>query len=726
MGVKRIRSPKRKGVAKVPVVMQLEALECGAACLDMVLAYYGKWVPLEKVRYDCGVSRDGSSAKNVVMAARNYGLKASGFKMEPEQLKLGASFPCIVFWEFNHFIVVNGIRGNKVYVNDPARGSLSMSMEDFDKGFTGVCLVFEPTENFARDGRKRSMISYAKQRLKGAGAMVAFFAITAVIAELLALVNTGLSRVFMDYLLPGKAPAWSGYFFAGLAILSIIQIIIAYIQAVYGLRINGKLAVCGNTSYLWKVLHLPMEFFSQRFSGDIQMRQGGNATIASTLVNTFAPLLIQTVSMVFYLVIMIRYSVVLSIIGVFSILLNILASNYITRKRINLYRVQLKDEGYLYNSTISGIKMIETIKSSGAENGFFEKWSGYQANVNAAEVRSVKIESTFGILLGLVSKMTDLVILFIGVFLTINGDFTVGKIMAFQGFLAAFFGPAMSLVSAGQTLQEMRTQMERIEDVMSYPSDVDEDDFDLEDDVEYKKLTGQVELKNIVFGYSRLSEPLIRDFSMELKPGHSIALVGASGCGKSTVAKILSGLNKPWDGEVLFDGQPISAINRRVLTGSIAVVDQDITMFEDSISENIKMWDHTIEDFEMIMAAKDAQIHDSIARRDGGYRHKLLEGGKNLSGGERQRLELARVLAMDPTILILDEATSALDAKTEHDIVKAIKERGITCIVVAHRLSTVRECDEIIVMDHGDIVERGTHDELYKKEGLYTRLVTNE
>lgn len=718
-------SPIKKGVAKVPVIMQMEALECGAASLAMVLAYYHKWVPLEKVRYDCGVSRDGSSAKNMVLAARNYGLKAAGYKFEPEQMRKNATFPCIVFWEFNHFIVVCGFRGDKVYVNDPARGNYRMTMEEFDRGFTGVCLMFEPTEDFVADGSKRSMTGYAMKRLKGAASMVAFMAVVTVMAEVLAFLSPGFSRVFMDYLLTDRAGQWAASFFLALSILVILQLFVSYLQAIYGLRIDGKLAVCGNTSYLWKVLHLPMEFFSQRLSGDIQMRQMGNATIASSLVNVFAPLLVRTVMMVVYLVVMVRYSLVLSIIGVSSILINTLVSNYISYRRVNLQRVKMRDESLLYNSTISGIKMIETIKSSGSENGFFEKWSGYQANVNAADVKSAGIENTIGIIPELVAEITNLAILFVGVILTIRGDYTIGKIMAFQGFLQAFTFPAMSIVSAGQSLQEMRTRIERIEDVMSYPSDISDDDS-LSEDIEYSKLSGKVEVRDVSFGYSRLSAPLIRDFSIQIEPGHSIAIVGASGCGKSTMAKLLSGLYKPWSGEILYDGCNISDINRRVLTGSIAVVDQDITMFADTIAENIKMWDHTIEDFEMIMAAQDARIHDAIAMRDGGYRHKLLEEGKNLSGGEKQRLELARVLAMDPTILILDEATSALDAKTEHDIVKAVRDRGITCIVVAHRLSTVRNCDEIIVMDHGQIVERGTHEELFAKGGLYTQLITSE
>lgn len=722
----KIKQPVANGVARVPVVMQMETLECGAASLTMILAYYNKWVPLEQVRADCGISRDGSNAKNMLKAARSYGLVAKGYRYEPEDLKKNGKFPCIIHWNFNHFVVLNGFKGNKAVLNDPAKGNYTVPMEAFDKSFTGICLMFEPGENFQPGGKSKSMISFARKRLKGAGVAIAFAVITTLISSLIGIINPAFSRVFLDRLLTGQNPDWLLPFILALSGLAVIQLIVAWIQAVYSLKINGKLAVVGNSTFLWHVLRMPMEFFSQRMAGDIQQRQETNASIAESLVNTFAPLALDAIMMVFYLVVMIRYSLLLTLIGVASIIVNLLMSHIISKKRINITRVQMRDSGKLAGATVAGIEMIETIKASGAENGYFEKWSGYQASVNTQKVRFAKLNRYLGMVPRLISSLTNVAVLMMGAYLTIQGQFTVGMILVFQGFLASFTAPATELITAGQGLQEMRTEMERVEDVMEYPSDVNYTEDELDENAEYGKLAGQVEMKDVTFGYSRLAEPLIEHFNLTLTPGSRVAFVGSSGCGKSTLSKLISGLYQPWSGEILFDGKPMKEISRSVFTGSLAVVDQDIILFEDTIANNIKMWDDSIEDFEMIMAARDARLHEDIMQRDGGYQYRITEGGKDFSGGQRQRMEIARVLAQDPTIIIMDEATSALDAKTEYEVVKSIKDRGITCIVVAHRLSTIRDCDEIIVMDHGKVVERGTHDELYAAGGMYTQLVSNE
>ena len=722
----KIKQPIKKGTANVPVIMQLEALECGAACLAMVLAYYGKWIPLEQVRLDCGVSRDGSNALNVLKAARYYGLSAGGFRYEPEALKQNGTFPCIVHWNFNHFVVLNGFKNGKAYINDPARGTYWISMEEFDNSFTGVCLQFSPGENFRPSGKQKSMLSFVRKRLKGNGAVVAFTVLTGAITALMGAIAPVFSRVFLDRLLSGKSPDWLIPFLVLLGVFNLIQIVSSAIGAIYSLRLNGKMAAVGNSEYMWQVLRMPMLFFSQRMSGDILNRQNSNATIANTLINILAPLALNSVMMVFYFVVMIRYSWKLTIIGLVSLSINAFVSQLISKKRVNITRASVRDGAKLSAATVAGIEMIETIKASGAENGYFAKWSGYQANVNTQEVRIRKLNQYLGMIPQFVQNLANNAVLIIGVYLTMKGEFTVGMIMGFQGFLTSFMSPAMTFVTAGQNIQEMRTEMERVDDVMEYPVDDTFAEPDGDEGKEYSKLTGNIEMKDVVFGYSRLAAPLIKGFSLTVTPGKTVAIVGSSGCGKSTVSKLISGLYQPWSGEILFDGRSMKQIEKNVFSGSLAVVDQDIILFEDTIANNIKMWDDSIEDFEMILAARDAQLHNDIVQRSGGYQHKLIEGGRDFSGGQRQRFELARVLAQDPTIIILDEATSALDAKTEYEVVQAIRARGITCIVIAHRLSTIRSCDEIIVMKDGEIAERGTHKELMEKSALYYELVTCE
>lgn len=725
MSNKKIKEPVTKGVAKVPVIMQLEALECGAASLAMVMAYYDKWIPLEQVRADCGVSRDGSNAKNISKAAKSYGFKVQAYSRTPEILRKKGKFPCIIHWNFRHFVVLNGFRGKYALINDPAKGFIKVGMEDFNRSFTGITLNIFPGENFEPSGKRKSTLEFARKRLIGAGAAMAFVMLTTIISSLFGIINPVMSKIFMDRLLTGINKDWLIPFIGAMTALAIVQIIVEWAQTIYSLKINGKMSMVGSTTYMWKVLHLPMDFFGQRMAGDIQSRQGTNASIANSIISTIVPLGLNTIMMIFYFVLMIRQSILLTAIGIAALVLNIIVSRYISEKRINITRVKQRDSAKLSATTIAGVEMIETIKASGAEVGFFRKWAGYQASVNAQDIKAAKLNNYLGIIPAFLGTVANYAVFVLGIWFVMQGEFTLGALQMFQGFLGSFMAPAMSLVSAGQTIQEMRTQMERVEDVMEYPVDSNVVE-NLDDNVKLKKLRGNVELKNITFGYSKLSEPLIKGFTMNIKPGGRVAFVGTSGCGKSTLSKLISGLYDPWSGEILFDGKPRTQYPRDIMTGSIAVVDQEITLFEGTIAENITMWDKSIENYEVILAARDAQLHNDIMAREGGYNCKLSPGGRDLSGGQRQRMEIARVLAQDPSIIILDEATSALDAKTEYEVVKSIKDRGITCIVIAHRLSTIRDCDEIIVLEHGNVVERGTHEELMKLGGAYTEIVTNE
>ncbi len=715
-----------KKCTDVPVIMQLEALECGAACLAMILAYHKKWLPLEQVRRDCGVSRDGSNAKNIMKAAQNYGLNAKAYRLEPDEIKANISFPCIIHWNFNHFVVLCGFRKDKALINDPARGKIYVSAKEFDDAFTGICLCFEKEPEFKSSGKRSSMLEFTKKRLSGSGAAVGFIVFVAFLISVYEIINLSFSKVFADFILNDSG----GYllpFITVLCLLGIANAVLLGIKEAGTLKISGKFAASASSSFMWKVLHLPMEFFSQRMSGDIQARMASNSEIAFSLMCIFAPIVLDAGMLLLYLAVMLKYSALLSVIGITSVLINILLCGYASKKRTNILRVMMRDEGKLSGTTVSGIEMIETIKASGSENGFFEKWSGINASVNSARADYIKTECKIGLLPELVSSLAEILVFSSGTYLIMKGEFTVGMLLAFGGFLEAFSKPARKLISVGESIGELRCDMERIEDVMSYPDDRDPENTDIQDEnAEYDKLSGKIELSGVTFGYSPLSEPLIKDFDLTVLPGQKIAIVGASGCGKSTIAKLISGLYKPWSGSILFDGKPIDQIDRAEFTGSVAVVDQDVTMFCDTVSNNIKMWDNSIEDFEMILACRDAKIHDAITERDGGYGAEVYENGKNFSGGEKQRIEIARVLAQDPTIIVMDEATSALDSATEHEVVNSIAARGVTCIVIAHRLSTIRGCDEIIVMENGKIAERGTHGELYAKNGIYTKLISNE
>jgi NHLM bacteriocin system ABC transporter peptidase/ATP-binding protein len=713
--------------------MQMEALECGAACLTMILAYYGRWIPLEQARADCGVSRDGSKAVNILKAARSYGFTAKGKTYSAKALREKGSFPCVLFWNFNHFVVLTGFsrNGRHAYVNDPARGRIKVPIDQFEDSFTGIVLQFEKTDAFEKGGEKPDTFGFARKRLEGLGPAVTFVMVLAAVVSLTGVLSTSLARVFLDRVLTGDEPSWLFPLTSAMVGLAIVSGVASIMNAIYLMRIQGKVAVVSSSRFMEHLLHLPIRFYDQRMVGDLQQRQQANETIAFTLVGQLAPIVVDAAMLILYLVVMLRYSVPLALVGVATVVLNAVVSRVVSDRRVNAARSMATDAGKLYATTVGGIEMIETIKAAGAELGYFERWAGYQANVNEAEARLAYINERLGSVPLALTSLANIVVLVMGVWLIVEGSFTPGGLLAFQGFMQAFMMPVNQIVNLGQTVLEMQTQMERVEDVLRYPTDVPEELQEAgEDDVRERfgseKLSGRIDLEGLTFGYSPLEPPLIEDFDLHVEPGQWVALVGPSGCGKSTIAKLVSGLYGPWGGEVRFDGLALTDVPRAMLRGSLAVVDQDIVTFNDTVGANIKLWDESIEDFEVILAARDAGVHDLIAERDGGYDSPVLPGGKNFSGGQLQRIEIARVLAQDPSIIILDEATSALDAQTEAEVIRRIRDRGITCIVVAHRLSTIRDCDEIVVLDSGKVVERGTHADLMALDGAYAELVRND
>ncbi len=712
---------------KVPVIMQMEALECGAACVCMIAAYYKKWIPLTQVREDCGVSRDGSVAKNMLAAARSYGFETSGYKLEPEAIT-SLVLPAIIHWNFNHFVVLCGVdeKKQKVYLNDPAQGKVVVSMDEFDKAFTGIALSMVPSKDFKPEGKPKSVVTFAKRCLKGAAFPFVLATLLSIAVLIIDMTTPIFGRVFIDNILSGKNPEWLTPFICIMLILLLFQVLIAVVKSVYWLKIQGKFVVTSSAKFMWHVLRLPLNFFSQRYVGDVASRQESTANIAITLIEKISPLLPGTVSMIFYLFIMINWSLPLTIIGISATIINMFVIRYTSQKMLDYQRVLVPNQGKLSSVTYSGFEMIETIKSTGAESGYFERWAGYYSKQSNANTALSKFTQYIGQIPTIVQSVADFIMLFSGIYLIMIGKFTIGMLMAFQTFLEKLLSPMNDIMDVYQDFVEMRCEMERVEDVLDYPTDVDVDLSLNEKDSNLGKLDGNIEVNNITFGYGKLSNPVLRNFSMKVKPGQWIAIVGGSGSGKSTVAKLLTGLYDPWEGEILFDGIKRDNIGYYRFHTSLSMVDQDKVMFHDTIKNNIRMWDTSIEDFAVTLAAKDSDIHEAIITRPDGYNHVLSEGGKDFSGGQCQRIEIARALAQEPTIIILDEATSALDAKTENKVMKNIRKIGCTCIVIAHRLSTIRDCDEIIVLDRGEVVQRGTHDELMAQEGKYRELVITE
>ena len=718
---------ERKKSVKVPVILQMEALECGAASLAMVLAYYHKWVPLDQVRVQCGVSRDGSNALNMMKAAQSYGLQYKANRYSVAQLQEKCNYPAILFWNRNHFVVLTGFQKGYALINDPASGRVRVPMEEFEKAYSFLCLECTPTESFVADGKRKDALDYLRSGLEGNRRAIVLVMITAVLSAAAGILTPVFSRIFTDDLLSGNRASWYRGFILLFAAVILYHTVSSILNQILVRKTTGKLAAQSNTAFMWHLFRLPISFFSQRTVGDLAGRQAANDMVAATLVGQFAPTLMNLLMLVFYLFVMIQYSLPLTVIALGTIAVNLAVTQIISNKRTEIARTQMRDQSKLDATTVSGIRMVETIKAAGAENGFLERWSGYHASVIKAKVKFSNTNMFLGTLPNLLQQLSSILILVLGIWSIMKGHLTAGILLAFQSFMTAFMNPVNQLLQAGQSLQEMTSYIERIDDVMDYPEDSAQTETMNEEEMEnVVKLSGRVEMKHVTFGYSRLAPPLIEDFSLTLNPGQRVAFVGGSGSGKSTIAKLLSGLYQPWSGEILFDGKPISEIPRPLFKGSMAMVDQDIVLFHDTVQNNIKMWDDTIEDYEMILAAKDAEIHDDILAMQDGYQHMLEEGGRDLSGGQRQRLEIARVLAGDPTIIILDEATSSLDARTEYDVSNYIHNRGITCIIVAHRLSTIRDCDEIIVMDYGKVVERGTHAQLMQADGLYKRLITTE
>ncbi|WP_156204712.1 NHLP family bacteriocin export ABC transporter peptidase/permease/ATPase subunit [Candidatus Syntrophocurvum alkaliphilum] len=703
----------------------MEAVECGAASLAMILAYYKKYLPLEQLREDCGVTRDGVKASNILKAARRHGLIAKGFRQEPEDLK-EMQLPAIIHWNFNHFLVLEGFDKDKVYLNDPASGPKVVSEEEFDLSFTGVILTFEPDSDFKPSGNKPNLLESLSNWLTGSEVAITYLVIVGLLLVIPGLIVPAFSKIFIDDILIAGRENWLKPLLWGMGVVVIIQATLTWLQQHYLLKLETKTAVSNAGKFFWHIFRLPVNFFQQRSEGDISERLKSNDTVAAFLSRELAEVAIGLLTIIFYFIVMLNYSVILALLSLITALISIAYLIYSSKKIETMNKKLLQDQGKVMGFSISGLFIIETLKASASESNYFSKWSGYHdKSINSQQ----KLGKTQNILIQLpnfLAEFSNVLILFVGGLLIMTGNLTIGALIAFQLLLKVFMEPVNDITQMGMDLKKVQGDINRLEDVFKYNTDenVDREVEVAKEEDAYKKLEGYIELKDLSFAYNPWDPPLIDNFNLTLKPGSRVALVGGSGSGKSTIARLISGIYKPWSGEILFDGINSEKLPRNVIINSMAVVDQDIMLFDGTIRDNLTMWDNTISDFNIIRAAKDACIHDDITMRENAYEHKVSEGGANFSGGQKQRLEIARALAGNPSIIILDEATSALDVHTEKKVDENIRRRGCTCVIVAHRLSTIRDCDEIIVMDKGKIVERGTHDELKDAEGLYAQLIS--
>ncbi|AMC37052.1 NHLP family bacteriocin export ABC transporter peptidase/permease/ATPase subunit [Janthinobacterium sp. B9-8] len=703
----------------------MEAVECGAASLAMILAHYKKYIPLETLRLDCGVSRDGSKALNVVKAAQQHGLLANGFRKEPADLR-AMPLPMILFWNFNHFVVLDGFSKDKVLLNDPAKGRCAVSEAEFDQSFTGVVLTFEPGPDFVPSGQPRRMRDSLQSRLSGSGAALSYLVLLGVALVVPGLVIPVFTSVFIDQVLVGGLNSWLWPLISGMLLTALLLAVLSALQKYYLLKLEMRISLSTSSRFFWHVLRLPLGFYHQRSAGDIGGRVGISDRVANILSEDLVSALLSVMTALFFAVIMLFYDVAMSLISIGIVLINVLVLRYVSKRRIELNQKLSIDRGKVLGTSMNGLMLIETLKASGAESDFFSRWAGYQARLMNSMQEMSRTSISLDLLPKFLTAVNGALILGIGGARVMQGEMTIGMLLAFQALVASFVNPMSALVALGGKIQGFQGDMDRLDDVMRYPC---EDIVALNRASEpllFAKLEGHLELRNLTFGYSRLEPPLLENFNLTIKPGQRVALVGASGCGKSTLSKLVVGLYEPWEGSVLFDGKARNDWPRQQLLNSIASVDQDIALFSGSIRDNLSMWDNTTPLADMVQAAKDACVHDIISSRPSGYDSVVAEGGNNFSGGQRQRLEIARALTINPRLLVLDEATSALDPLTEKMIDSHLRRRACSCLIVAHRLSSIRDCDEIILLDKGKVIERGSHQQLIELDGHYRKLIANE
>lgn len=710
--------------AHTPTRLQLDAVECGAACLGIILAYYGRWVGLAEIRQRCGVSRDGPKASKIVQAARTYGLQAKGFTKDLAALEQLAP-PFIVFWQLRHFLVVEKLGPKWVWLNDPAVGHRRVTRDEFNAGYSGVVLQMSPGPEFQQGGNPPRLWTSIRRRLHGRWGTVWFCTAAGLLLTAPKLILPIISSVLVDWVIVDRALDWAPALcvFAGAALA--LQLSLKGLELAHLRRLRLTLMASLSSGFLESLLELPLSFFTQRYAGDLACRIQRNQQVSAALTGHLAEAVLAVCTMAFYAAFMFAYSPLLTVVSALSAVVNFFVFRMIYQRRVEANLRMSQDQGTASSIAIAGLQGIETLKATGAEDGFFSKWVAYYAKASVLHQRLARSNLMSASLPPILDILIDSLTLFIGGLLVVRGEMTLGMLLAFQGLQRAFLTPVSELTNIGPVLQDLEGDLQRLDDVLDEPGAATSaaSSAAAAPRALGQRLRGEVDVQEMTFGYSPADPALINGFSLKVLPGQCVAFVGGSGSGKSTIAKLIAGLYEPWSGEIRFDGARRPEIPGAVLENSISYVDQDVVLFEGSVHDNLTLWDPTGSEPAIRSALQDAVIESTVQALPGGLNARLREGASNLSGGQRQRLEIARALVNSPSILLLDEATSALDTESESLLMEAIRRRGCTCLIVAHRLSTIRHCDEIVVMRRGAVVERGTHEALVAKRGHYARLI---
>lgn len=727
-GLRRVIRRRPLGRIRTPTILQMEAVECGAACLAIVLAHFGRWTSLEELRLACGVSRDGAKASHLLRAARRYGLEVEAWKAEPPALRR-FSPPMILHWTFNHFVVLEGFDGERVYLNDPVCGPRIAGQRELDESFTGVVLVLRPGEAFARAGRRPSLLDALCRRLAGSWAAIALLVATGCALLLPRLASPLFAKRFVQGILLERHDAWLPGLLLAMGVAAALLGLLTWLQQRSLLRLETRLAVTGASRLFWHILRLPVEFFGQRFAGDLSSRVAISGRVAELLSRDLATNFLSALTLAFVAAMMFRFDALLATLALAAVGANLAALRHFSRRRVDGNRRLLLEQGKLSAAMLGGLEMVETVKAGGAESDLCARWAGHHAKIVTVRQQLERHTVLLGAVPPLVAALGATCVLAIGSRRVIEGGLTLGELVAFQLLLALFLAPVARLVGLAAKLQTAEGDLARLDEVLRHPAEPG-----LPADpggaaapggaaLGAPGLAGRLEVSQLSFGYNRLAPPLIDGVNLALAPGQRKALVGPSGSGKSTLARLVAGLYEPWDGEIRIDGRLRVELPRALLSRSVGIVDQGATLFPGTVRENLTLWDDSVPLADIVAAARDAAIHDDIVARPGGYDSPVEEGGRNWSGGQRQRLEIARALVSRPALLVLDEATSALDPATERRIDDNLRRRGCTCLILAHRLSSIRDADEILVLGGGRVLERGTHAELAARQGAYARLI---